>query len=91
MLCSPGWERGSEFMWKHLFELGKQILSLTRMTQQNEVDVKQLREEMKDVRQELRALILAVQQMHFDMRHDRDMAARDREKLILRLENYLLR
>ena len=25
------------------------------------------------------------------MRHDRDVAARDRENLILRLENYLLR
>jgi len=46
---------------------------------------------MKEVRQELRALTLAVQQMQSEVRHDRDMAARDRENLILRLENYLLR
>ena len=43
------------------------------------------------MRQELRALTLAVQQRQFEARHDRDIAARDRENLMLRLENYLLR
>jgi len=43
------------------------------------------------MRQELRALVQAVQQLRFEQQHDRDMAARDRENLMLRLENYLLR
>lgn len=78
-------------MWKQLLELGKQIVSLTRKTQQHEGDIKELRQEMKEMRQELRALSQTVQQIQFEQRHDHDMAVRDRENLMLRLENYLLR
>jgi len=46
---------------------------------------------MKELRDEVRALARAVQQIQWEQKHDRDMAARDRENLILRLENYLLR
>ena len=33
----------------------------------------------------------AVRQLAFELQHDRDMSARDREYLLLRLENALLR
>ena len=39
----------------------------------------------------MRTLTQSVQEMHWEQRHDRDMAVRDRENLILRLENYLPR
>jgi chromosome segregation ATPase len=50
-------------MWKHLVEVGKQLFSLARETQQNKADVKELRdllkekdEEIKELRQEFRRL-----------------------------------
>ena len=46
---------------------------------------------MKELQKEVRALTQAIQQMQWEQRHDRDVSARDRENLILRLENYLLR
>jgi len=33
-------------MWKQLLEFGKQIVALTRKTQQHESDLKELREEI---------------------------------------------
>ena len=78
-------------MWKQLVELGKQYISLARKTEQHEADIKAMRQEMKELSEELRALAKTVQQGQWEQRHDRDMAARDRENLILRLENYLLR
>lgn len=46
---------------------------------------------MKGLREELQTLTQTVQQTQWEQKHDRDMAVRDRENLILRLENYLLR
>ena len=71
-------------MWKQLIELGKQIVSVTRKTQQHEADIKELRQEIKELRQELRAVAVALSQMQSDVRHDRELAARDRENLMLR-------
>lgn len=78
-------------MWKQLLDLGKQYISLARKTEQHEADIKAMRQEMKELGEELRALTKAVQQGQWEQKYDRDMAARDRENLILRLENYLLR
>ncbi|MBV9852811.1 MAG: hypothetical protein JO250_24390 [Armatimonadetes bacterium] len=50
-----------------------------------------LQQELAAMRQELRELTQTIQQIQAEMRHDRDMAARDRENLILRLENSQLR
>lgn len=78
-------------MWKQLVDLGKQYISLARKTEQHEADIKAMRQDLKDLREEVRALTQAVQQGQWEQRHDRDMVARDRENLVLRLENYLLR
>ena len=42
---------------------------------------------MKDLSNEVRALAKAIQQLQWEQKHDRDMAARDRENLMLRLED----
>ncbi len=78
-------------MWKQFLDFSKQVIALTRRSQQHETDIKEVRQEMKELRDELRALTKVVQQIQWEQRHDRDIAARDRENLILRLENYLLR
>jgi hypothetical protein len=35
-------------MWKQLLEFGKQLISLTRKTQQHEDDIKQLQQGLKE-------------------------------------------
>jgi len=47
-----------------------------------------VRREMKEISEEVRALAKAVQQLLWEQKHDRDMAAQDRENLMLSLENY---
>ena len=85
-------------MWKQLIDLGKQYIGLARKTDQHELDIKDLRQglndvrrEMTDLRNEVRALTQIIQEVKWERKYDRDMAARDRENLILRLETYLLR
>jgi hypothetical protein len=78
-------------MWKQFLEFSKQVISLARKSQQHETDIKEIRQELKQLGEEMRGLTTAIQQVQWEQRHDRDMAARDRENLILRLENYLLR
>ncbi len=50
-----------------------------------------LLQQVREMRQELRQVAQAVQQMQAEMLHARDMAAREREHLLLRMENLLLR
>ena len=50
-----------------------------------------VRREVTELRDEVRALTQLIQEVKWEQRHDRELAARDRENLILRLENYLLR
>ena len=78
-------------MWKQFLEFSKQVIALTRKSQQHESDIKEVQQELKDLTKEVRALAQAIQEIKWEQRHDRDMAARDRENLILRLENYLLK
>jgi predicted nucleic acid-binding Zn-ribbon protein len=78
-------------MWKELWEFGKQLLSLTRETQQSKADIASLQRELKEVRQELRMLAEAVHFLRFEQQRDRENAAHEREKLLLRLENAFLR
>jgi hypothetical protein len=78
-------------MWKELWEYGKQLLSLTRETQQSRAEIASLQRELKEVRQELRLLAEAVQFLRFEQQRDRENAAHERDKLLLRLENAFLR
>ncbi len=85
-------------MWKQLIDLGKQYLGLARKIDQHELDIKDMRQglndvrrDIKDLREEVRALTQIIQEIKWEQRHDRELAARDREILILRLENYMFR
>lgn len=78
-------------MWKQIWEYGRQLVALASSSKQHENDIKAMRQELKELRGDLNALAFALQQTQAEQRHDRDMAARDREVLLLRLENFLLR
>jgi len=54
-------------------------------------DVQQLKAAQKEFRQGLRALIDMVRQLTYEQQRDRENATHEREKLLLRLENALLR
>ncbi len=78
-------------MWKQLLDFGKQLMSLTREVQQTKEAIKAQGEEIKDIRKELIRLAEIVQEVRFDGQRAADNAAHERENLMLRLENALLK
>ena len=78
-------------MLKDVIDFGKQLFTLTHDVQQNKSHIKDLREDVKAIRQELTALARVVERLIVEMQHDRQNAEREREMQTLRLENMLLR
>jgi hypothetical protein len=54
-------------------------------------DVQKLKADHKEFRQELRDLLDIIRHLKFEQQRDRENATHEREKLLLRLENALLR
>jgi predicted nucleic acid-binding Zn-ribbon protein len=71
-------------MFKQLYDLIKQLLLLARETQQNKAEIKELRQELKD-------LTTVVQRLAYEIHRTSENEAHEREKLVLRLENELLK
>ena len=71
-------------MWKLLGDFAKRIAFLTQDTQKNKVDIAELQEQVQALTEEMR-------EMRFENRRDRENAAHEHEKLLLRLEVALLR
>jgi chromosome segregation ATPase len=71
-------------MWKELFKLFGQLLTLARDTEQNKTNIQELRREMAELTDKVHWLAHEVRRL---AEHD----AHEREKLALRLENALLR
>lgn len=71
-------------MWLKLYEFGKQLLALKGQVEKNTQDI-------KDVRQDLKELTSLVHKLAYSVQRNSDNEAHEREKLVLRLENSLLR
>ncbi len=71
-------------MWKQVFDLIKRVVMLTQ-------DVERQRNDMKDVRRELKELAAIVERLIFELQRQKENEAHEQEKLELRLENALLR
>ncbi len=92
-------------MWKQIFEFAKDIVLLNREIQQNKEDIKEVRQELKEVcgeirdlrtenqqlREEFAKLIMVAQQLNFDIQEVSQREQSEREKLILKLENEMLK
>jgi seryl-tRNA synthetase len=89
-------------MWKQLGDYIKQVLQVQQETQKNKADIVELRQELKEVRQELRNLTAGMQQIAHEVirnrqneQHEREKMAmhfeHEREKIALRFEMELLR
>ncbi|HYR11029.1 MAG TPA: hypothetical protein VEQ60_24830 [Longimicrobium sp.] len=71
-------------MWKSLYELVRTLFQLSEHVQEN-------REEIKEVRKDLRDLTLVVERLAAQVVHVSEREERERAMLMLRLENGLLR
>jgi hypothetical protein len=71
-------------MWKELFSLFRQLLTLAQDTDRNKTENEKLREELDELTQ-------FVHGMAHELRRATEHEAHEREKLALRLENALLR
>lgn len=71
-------------MWREIYDYGKLLINLVRTTEDNQQD-------LQDLRQEVKELSSAVQRMIFDFQRLSDNERHEREKMLLRLENHLLR
>ena len=71
-------------MWKALFHLFAQLLTLARDTDRNKTEIEELREELDN-------LTLVVQDLAQELRRVAEHEAHEREKWVLKLDNELLR
>ncbi len=71
-------------MWKEFFNLLRQVFTLTESTEQNKQKIKQLSEQLDE-------LTSIVQQIRFDLEQMKKDTQHTQEKLLLQLENRLLR
>jgi predicted nucleic acid-binding Zn-ribbon protein len=71
-------------MWKQIYEALKQLLLLTQQTERNRAEIKELRQELDD-------LTSAVERLAYEVRRSGENETHEREKLVLRLENKLLK
>ena len=71
-------------MLKSLGEIIKQLLGYANDTKKNSDDIKSLQTKYE-------AMNFGLQQVAFEVDRDRQIGARDRENLLLRLENVLLK
>jgi Txe/YoeB family toxin of Txe-Axe toxin-antitoxin module len=71
-------------MWQKLYQFAKALLTLKTQTQQNTADIKALRQDLKE-------LTNVVRHLHTELQRDRENTGHEPEKLVLKLENTLLR
>jgi uncharacterized protein YoxC len=71
-------------MFREIFETTSSLLRLAQDLQEN-------REEVKDIRAELRDLTLIVERLRMEVQQVAEREARERQMIMLQLENVLLR
>ena len=71
-------------MLKHLFNLAKQLINLVQETERNRTEIKELRQELKE-------LTAIIHRLVYEQRSAVEHEAQEREKLLLRLQNELLK
>ncbi len=71
-------------MWQKLSDLAKSLSTFGEVLQQNRADIKELQ-------REVRQLSTALQLLAREVQHGRESERQEREKIILQLENQLLK
>ncbi|MGH9898584.1 MAG: hypothetical protein ACRD4L_07025 [Pyrinomonadaceae bacterium] len=71
-------------MWKQILEIAKRLFLVAQDNQRN-------RDEIKELHQEMRNLSRAVEHLAYEIHRVSDRDNNEREKIMLQLENELLR
>jgi archaellum component FlaC len=71
-------------MWKQIFDMAKRLLLLVEHTDRN-------RDEIKELQKQFRDLAAAFERLAYEIRRVSDKDDHEREKIILQLQNELLK
>ena len=71
-------------MWKQFYEWVKWLVLLAREMRQNRADIKELQNQFEE-------LTAVVQELAFEVRRNKENETHEREKLVLKLENAMLK
>ena len=71
-------------MWEKIWDLLSKVATLTKDTDRNSQEIKEIRADIRDIYSKLERLAYEIQKTREEDRHER-------EKLVLRLENELLK
>ena len=71
-------------MWEKIWDLLSKVATLTKDTDRNSQEIKEIRSDIRDIYSKLERLAYEIQKTREEDRHER-------EKLALRLENELLK
>jgi chromosome segregation ATPase len=78
-------------MLKKLYELAKQVFRLTTTTEQNKADIKELRQEVRDLARALQRVVFELETLRREWGQYQELNESKFENLTLRLENIVLR
>jgi hypothetical protein len=78
-------------MWKQLYDIGRQLLTLSSDVQKGKETDKAHEEAIDELRQELRRVLEILQELRHTQERQQDRADLERRMLLLELENALLR
>ncbi len=85
-------------MFKQIYEYTRDILTISREVQENKSDIKDAKTEIRELRKENKILrdnfsdlLLIVQKLSFDIQQVTEREKSEREKIILQLENEILK
>jgi chromosome segregation ATPase len=77
-------------MWEKLYSFGKDLLTLKGQVEKNTADIKELRQDLKDLTSAVDNLARVVQRNEDRANNERDKEKLKQENLVLQLKNALL-
>ena len=78
-------------MWKELYEWATQLLVLSKETERNRADTKEVSEEVERLTLIVQGLAFEIKRLSEKIDHAHDNETHEREKLALKLENEMLK
>ncbi|MGI8640457.1 MAG: hypothetical protein ACR2MG_11010 [Pyrinomonadaceae bacterium] len=78
-------------MWKEIYEWAIQLLVLSKETERNRADIKDVREEVERLTLIVQGLAFEIKRLSEKIDHAYENETHEREKLALKLENEMLK
>jgi hypothetical protein len=78
-------------MWKKLFDLAKLVFTFGEQTKKNQENLEVVQEEVRQPTNIVQRLAMEIQRIRDEIQHMKEMERQEREILMLRLENEMLK